>query len=390
MDTRNSPKPITWRQLLKKHGHSFLRWLRDGHREQQALERISAQLADFLITTIERSGHEWPDAPVEFWNRIPDVRSCCSDVTTFEKPFAVEAYAYVHLLERYRRTWAALKYLSRVAALPLGSRGVRVLDIGTGPAPALYAIDDFYATFSEFARDADVPELQVPQPELSCVERSQPMVWFFHAFSEFASRRGPFGPAFSDFAGLDLAATRMWHQRQNEVEQWWDEETQQYEEIYDTVGAAADAERLFRYRLVVLSNFLTLDSEVEQFEKELRMLFEDLKAGGVVMVLGATGDSYQRVYKRLTTLALDAGLGGAAWHTDALGDIEPGDEMAHVIKAAQYRVYRHIEQLVSPESLKRDNAWPDYWDPKPSPKARPRFALRVFRSGRWPTTKSTV
>lgn len=246
MDTRNSPKPITWRQLLKKHGHSFLRWLRDGRREQQALERIAAQLADFLITAIERPRHEWPDAPVEFWNRIPDVRSCCSDVTTFEKPFAVEAYAYVHLLERYRRTWATLKYLSRVAALPLGSRGVRVLDIGTGPAPALYAIDDFYAAFSEFARDVDVPELQVPQPELSCVERSQPMVWFFHAFSEFAGRRGPFGPAFSNFAGLDLAAIRMWHQRQNEVEHWWDEETQQYEEIYDPVGAAADAERLFR------------------------------------------------------------------------------------------------------------------------------------------------
>jgi hypothetical protein len=133
MDTRNSPKPITWRQLLKKHGHSFLRWLRDSRREQQALAQIAAQLADFLITAIERPRHEWPAAPVEFWNRIPDVRGCCSDVTTFEKPFAVEAYAYVHLLERYRRTWATLKYLSRVAALPLGSRGVRVLDIGTAP-----------------------------------------------------------------------------------------------------------------------------------------------------------------------------------------------------------------------------------------------------------------
>jgi hypothetical protein len=182
----------------------------------------------------------------------------------------------------------------------------------------------------------------------------------------------------------------MRHQRQNEVEQWWNEETQQYEEIYDPVGAAADAERLFPYRLVVLSNFLTLDSEVEQFEKELRMLSEDLKAGGMVMVLGATGDSYQRVYKRLTILAQDAGLRKAAWHTDVLGDIEPGDEMTRVIKAAQYRVYRHVEQLVSPGSLKRDKAWPDYWDPKPSPKARPRFALRVFRSGRWPTTKNPV
>ena len=390
MIASDSTKPNTWRQLLKRHQGPFLHWLRESGRAQRALQRIAVQLADFLVVTIDRLRSEWPEAPVEFWNRIPDVRRCCSEVATFEKPLAVEAYAYVHLLERYRRTWTTLEYLAKVAVLPLGINGVRVLDIGTGPAPALYAIDDFYAALTNFAEEFDVSELKLPPPELACVEQSESMVWFFHSFSEFSGRRGPFSPIVADFTRLDLASRRVWHQRQHEIERYWDQETGQYEEIYEPVTAAADAERLFRYRLVVLSNFLTLESEVERFETELRALFEDLKAGGVVLVLGATGDSYQKLYDRLSSVARNAGLSRADWHNDNLGRIERDDEAARVIKETQHRVYRHIEGLVGSSSLKRGKTWPDYWDPRPSPKARPRFALRVFRSGRWPNTKSAA
>jgi hypothetical protein len=374
----------TWRQLLKTHRRPFLQWLRESARARSALQRTAAQLADFLIVTIDALHSEWPQAPLEFWSRIPEVRRCCSAVGTFEKRLAAEAYAYVHLLERYRRTWATLHYLCEVAVLPLGVNGVRILDIGTGPAPALYAIDDFYAALRAFADESGVAELQLPPPQLACVERSQSMVRFFHSFSEFSGRRGPFSPIVADFEGLDLASRRAWYQRQNETERYWDEETRQYEEIYNPVTAAADAERLFRYRLIVLSNFLTLESEVARFEPELRALFEDLKAGGVVLVLGATGDSYQKLYERLSSLAHSAGLTEAGWHTDSLGRIEPDDEAAVVIKAAQHCVYQHIERLVGSSSLPRGKDWPDYWDARPSPKARPQFALRLFRSGRWP------
>ena len=213
------------------------------------------------------------------------------------------------------------------------------------------------------------------------------MIQFFHRFSEFTARRGPFGPVFTDFAGLDLPGIRAWHQRQHESERYWDEDTQQYEEIYDPVTANADAERLYRYRLVIFSNFLTLESEVERYASELRMLFEDLKAGGVVVVLGATGDSYQRVYDSLAALARESGLREADWHTDTLGHLEPTDEAARIIKAAQHRVYQHIEQCAGSSAIDKSSAWPDYWEQEPSPKARPRFALRIFRSGRWPTSK---
>jgi hypothetical protein len=47
-------------------------------------------------------------------------------------------------------------------------------------------------------------------------------------------------------------------------------------------SAATQSDCLYRYRMVVLSNFLTLESEVEGFQAELRGLFQDLRAGAVV------------------------------------------------------------------------------------------------------------
>ena len=98
----------------------------------------------------------------------------------------------------------------------------------------------------------------------------------------------------------------------------------------------------------------------------------------MVLVLGATGDSYQKLYERLSSLARSAGLREAGWHTDSLGRIEPDDEAAVVIKKAQHRVYQHIERLVGSSSLPRGSPWPDYWEPKPSSKARPQFACGYF------------
>lgn len=350
MNTLKTQQVITWRQLLKRHGQPFLCWLRETGRTQQQLSCISDQLAGFLIERVDTLAHEWPEALLEFWNRIPDVRSCCSDVKTFERPLAAEAYAYVHFLERYRRTWRTLEYLCSVAALPLGINGVRVLDIGSGPAAALYAITDFYDALTDFAVEHGIPELKLPRPELACVEQSPAMVHFFHGFSEYSQRRGPFNPIETDFTDLRLPAKRAWYRRQNEVEGYWDGETEQYEEIYCPGSAYADAERLFRFRLVVLSNFLTLESDVERFESELRSLFEDLRPGGVVIVLGATGDSYQKIYEQLSLVAQNAGLTEAGWHSDDLGELDPEDTAPYIIKMAQHRVYLHIERLVGVDS----------------------------------------
>jgi len=147
-------RPRTWRGLLEEHGDSFLKWLESSGRELASLNAMAETLEQFLIGLIDHARVEYPDAPMRFWELIPVVRACCEKPETFEEYLAVPAYAYVHLLERYRRTWSTLRHLTESGVLPLGKLGTRVLDVGSGPAPALYAIDDFYRALTDFARES--------------------------------------------------------------------------------------------------------------------------------------------------------------------------------------------------------------------------------------------
>ena len=368
----------TWRQILKRHSAPFLSWLNEKEVEYTSLDRLAKHLTQFLIKKIRS-----PSAARNLWNAIPKVRAACNDPATYELPFAAQAYAYVHLLQRYSRTWAVLRHLTSTFALPMGAQGVHALDIGTGPAPALYAIDDYYASVRKFAEANGIPELTIPAPTLDCVENSQAMSNFIHYFSEFYHRRGPFGPTISDFSGLDFQAEREFHFRNSRYETYWDEFTQQYEEWYEPQIASESASRLFRYRLIVFSNFLTLGDSVETFEEEIRKLFNDLRSGSVVIVLGGTGGHYSYVYERLAELAKDARMNLDSWDTNELGKSIEGRYAAR-IKSAQNDVYRHLENMAGAAALPRRKEWPDYWTPEPSPRARNRFALRVYRCGRWP------
>lgn len=376
---------LTWRSLLRQHGEAFLHWLDDRNWANATLDRIADQLAHFLIMLVDLAKEEASEAPIRFWNSIPTVRACCNDLSTYQDPIAVAAYAYVHFLERYRRTILALEYLTSCYALPLGSRGVLVLDVGTGPACSLYAIDDFYQALREWANEAGVEELVIPSSELHCIEQSHSMVWFFHRFSEHCGRSGPFRPEFADFRGLNLSERRAWQRRQYEYEEWWNPETEEYEEVY--VGIDPAVEALFRYRLIIFSNFLTTNSKVSQLERKLSALFQELSAGSVVLILGGTGDNYQQIYASIAQIAKREGLRESNWHTDGLAAEKNSEEAAGIIKQAQYRVYLYLESLVGSDALAKNKSFPDYWNPQPSPKARPKFALRVFRRGRWPIQK---
>lgn len=384
MGARSNPKDgyTSWRRQLKIHGHKYLKWLDQSGRTSLQYSTIANQLSTFLVNEISRASQVCPEAPILFWDNIPKVLQCCNDLSTFEKSFAVEAYAYVHFLERYRRTWKTLEYLTSLSVLPLGSTGVRVLDIGAGPAHSSYAIADFYAALHDWAVYAKIPELAIPPPTLSCIEQSRSMVHFFHIFSEFTRRAGPFRSITSDFKGLDLQAMRTDYRRQNGSEDYWDPDTEQIETDYDLETAYNDAEKKFRFRLLVLSNFLTLEVQVDRYEVELFNLFSDMRAGGVALILGATGGSYQTIYEKIANIARRSGLVEKNWQTDNLGELLDDNMPSDVMKMAQYNVYKKLIEMVDDKCLNKGPDWPNYWTPEPFRNNKSMFALKVFRRGR--------
>lgn len=82
----------------------------------------------------------------------PTLASC--DSLTFESPAECLAYVCWHLGDRYGRVQHALDQLAAAGHLPVRRRPVTLLE-GAGPAPASYAIADYYASFVHWCQETD-------------------------------------------------------------------------------------------------------------------------------------------------------------------------------------------------------------------------------------------
>jgi hypothetical protein len=286
---------------------------------------MAIDLQSFLLEFLDE-----PKVANGFMKAIPDVLGKCND-DIYELRLRPEAYAYIHLLERYRRTWRVLVELSRTGDLPLARYGVRTLDVGTGPAPVLYAVDDFYGALGRFAETHLIEPLRLPMPELFAVEGSGGMARFFHQFSERAGRAsGPFGAEWQDFTLFDPVGRRAAGLRAR-VDEIVDED--------DTSEAFARRwvdenegwrQGLHTYRLCVLSNFLTTTGWLEEIEDRLGMAFGAVTPGGVVVITGSDKARYRDIYARVEELAEAAGF--RRLDTEQTFDPVDGDPYAQTIK----------------------------------------------------------
>jgi hypothetical protein len=132
------------------------------------------------------------------------------------------------------------------------------------------------------------------------------MIRFFHHLSEVSGREAPFGAAFRDFDDVDLDAERArFRARELDalVEEWGDERVARR---LLSEGGCADYE--YRLDLAIFSNFLTRADAVATRESRVRAVFNEVRAGGLVIVVGGTGGQYPRIYDSLGDMAEAASL----------------------------------------------------------------------------------
>ncbi len=295
MPARSKPG---WRRLVRTHGPAFLAWLEAETVFDNAFSVLASDLESFLLGILN-------DATIadDFMKAIPDVFKRCND-DIYELPLRPEAYAYIHLLERYRRTWRVLAELTRTGDLPLARYGVRTLDVGTGPAPVLYAVNDFYSSLAQFAETHEIESLKLPMPELSAVEGSRGMSRFVHYFSEWAERAsGPFGAEWQDFEGFNPAGRRTARLRARVTQiadeddtsdafaRWWVDQNEGWHHGLHT------------YRLCFFSNFLTTTEVLERFQDRVSAAFGAVTPGGVVVIIGSDAAGYRHIYSGVQDIA---------------------------------------------------------------------------------------
>jgi hypothetical protein len=332
-------------------------WLEDNAVFQHALESLASDVQVYTLAAL-RDG----DAARAFREAIPDVVERC-DEDIYDHPLRAEAYAFMHMLERYRRTWRVLCELTGTAYLPLAIRGVRTLDVGTGPAPVLLAVSDFYRALGQFAKARGVPELRLPAPELTSVEASQAMERFVHRFCEASGRMsGPFRAEWRHFSAFDPAARRESRLRarvatimeeddtSESLARWW---------VHEYEGWLQGAHT---YRLCFFSNFLTNPESVDGQSERLARAFDAVTPGGVVVVMGGVGDRYPKIYAKVESLAAEAGLRRLDVREQFTPPPAP-DAIGAIIKRVYRTVWARLDELghAQTEGLAKLR---DVWDPK--------------------------
>lgn len=303
-----------WTDLQRHEGSDFLNWIKDNKTLGKKFDVLANALRIFLQRNIRTAN----DA-CAIWTAAPAVLSRCNELATSEIPGAPAAYAWLHLLDRYVRTWLALKRLIKENCLPMGKDGVRALDIGTGLGPSAFAIHDFYSAMVEFSEVSGNSKWRQPV-HLTCVEFDAGTNHLRHHLAEIMYEEGgrkskdvlAMCNALPDFSRFHPTQERKqsFQYLRNQEDEYYDEVANEWtsEPRYSPDEANAMAQSLYRYRLFAFSNFLTTPELVKRFEPNLADSLCDAHPGSVVLVLGGKGGSYPEIYNSVDRLAVTAGF----------------------------------------------------------------------------------
>ena len=301
-----------WSGLQRREGAAVLGWL---DREDRLGKGLDA-LADGLRETLNAHVRSASDAR-EVWEAASAVIAKCNEPETYSERGANVAYAWLHLLVRYVRTWLALESLLAHGLLPMGKNGVQALDVGTGPGPSAFATHDFYAALTGYAGSVGSVRWQQPS-EVTCVERCGAMNHFRHVLSEALAVNGApqsilaMASGLSDFATIRPGVERRELERRlrNQHNEYYDDELDEWsgQPTHTVEDANREANSHRRYRLFTFSNFLTTLDTVSTFQRNLEELLMDARPGSVLLMIGGKCNDYAEIYKRIELLAKAGGF----------------------------------------------------------------------------------
>jgi hypothetical protein len=159
----------------------FYLWLSKGNGLKERFQLLANSLQRFLCekTIINK------DKAEQFLTCVPAVFEKCDDRATYELPLSAEAYAYVHLLHRYYRYILTYKHLIENGYMKEQLQNLQYLDIGTGPAPAIFALSDIVSLYRIY-KNEPTNHLS-PNREYDYVEASNAFRGFLHHFTEYAN-----------------------------------------------------------------------------------------------------------------------------------------------------------------------------------------------------------
>lgn len=306
MRISGGPPPARWLRAASST------WLESAIEADSSRTRRFVNFSSAVSRLLETSLTSEVEAREVIGALRPTLGSC--DSLAFESTAECLAYVCWHLIDRYGRVQHALDQLVAAGHLPVRRRPVTLLEVGSGPAPAAYAIADYYASFVEWCQETG----QTVQPstvgELATLDRGPAWGQVVHRLSEIlltqdegsGSAIRTFGTSYADLRGFSVR--RLHHERiaqsaEREIREaeWADEYLGDREarELALEIGSYPPS----AYDLIVMCNFLTQPEMTSDLAAELSELTGSLTPGGVLLVLGSASKGYDQVYAAVDQLA---------------------------------------------------------------------------------------
>lgn len=387
----------------------------DGIRSSGAALRMLSDVCAAVGQTVKFAISMGMARPREILANYPLVLDRCDSLTFDERSQAL-AYLILHLPDRYCRVFQVLEVLLVRGMLPLGRNGAdfAAVDIGAGPGPGIFAVRNFYAALSHVTTQTQGTPVAT-LGATAIVEPSRGMSSAMHHFAEqliqteqgphphqsatetlhvphpyaieLAASATPFAASYEDFENLDLQGehNRARHQLAHRLEDELDISLQYarqlaYEEPIGVPGG---------YAIALMTNFLTTTDAVLKFSDAVRRLMNGaLVPGGIVLVLGGIGQQYPQIYEQLDCIATNSGLHVMSGFDEPLQAGNRPEELEKLqtltrqtwVELATRAGNAVVDVMHQLHTLKAG----DIFD-ESLPYRLPRFRVRAYRRGRWPT-----
>jgi len=278
--------------------------------ETLSLPRLATLIA--AISNVAR-GYLAEDALADAMvHEFPAVLRSC-DSLGFDSAAQTVSYMIWHLADRYGRVTQVLDRLFALGHLPIKRRGAAVLEVGAGPAPALYAVRDYYDDLRAWIASANLEVEAAPAIVLASIDRGPAWSSLLHQLSETLWSLSwprpettlPFSIGYDNLAGFsarDLhvgSIERIAAAIERDFERAGEDITMRTARQFalEDGGYPPSA-----YDMIIMCNFLTNTNLTQRFESEIAELARSLTPGGIFLVLGGQGGEYPAIYNRLRSI----------------------------------------------------------------------------------------
>ncbi len=361
---------FTKRSLLKRTFPEFQEWATENEVIERDLMKYASGLKDLLKIAVrdEVDRKKFGTALLETTGQMANIN--------FDLEYVGLAYAARFFLDRYVRLRHILPKLWEYGVLPVGTNELKILDLGTGPGNALFALHDLYQDINAFAK-VNEPRLETQVEALRYVEQSHEMRGFLTRFSESFIRTEVWGIE-EDLKNLDLIQDRG-GMRRRLIGDWAqaDEETS-YEGIVHYVDHVDTGwKNKFRHNIVICMYMFTTEERMQEHEYNFGTALRMLNNGGIGMLVGYPVKGHDVIFETADQLAQSAGCKIMKFEQLEYFKHKLSDRERKIIKG----VLNELRELVKGHKVS------EYKIFKVDKKGD--FRVRIYRKGRWINSEKT-